>query len=215
MEQNTETNTPVNTPVNTAAETAANIAAGIEAAKAAKEAKVAEAKAAKDKKAAEVAAAKVAKAEKAAADKAAKEAEKAAAKAAKEAKKAEAVAVVKRVQQPAQNGVRRPGPDGLCGRAWALFDSTSAALGMPTPIANVLDEAARQGLNAANVRTEYARWKKFHGLTGRITLPVAEPVPAPETTSTEDADDGDTSADDGDTDTDGNEDGDLTEEVVS
>jgi hypothetical protein len=30
-----------------------------------------------------------------------------------------------------------------------------------------------EGLNAANIRTEYARWKKFHGLAGRIVKPEA------------------------------------------
>jgi len=156
-----------------------------EAAAAAKAQKKAEAAAAKEaakqereaKKAAKQAEAEAAKAAKEAA-KGAKEAEKQAkldaAAAAKQAKidaKAAKEAEREAKRQPEQNGVRRPGPEGKCGQAWSLFDETSTKLGQPTPIADVMDIAKERGLNEANVRTEYARWKKFHGLTGRISLP--------------------------------------------
>ena len=36
-----------------------------------------------------------------------------------------------------------------------------------------MEVAKTQGLNEANVRTEYARWKKFYGIAGRVTLPTA------------------------------------------
>jgi proline-rich inner membrane protein len=32
--------------------------------------------------------------------------------------------------------------------------------------------AHAQELNEANVRTEYARWRKFHGISGRIENPA-------------------------------------------
>lgn len=73
-------------------------------------------------------------------------------------------------QQPTQNGVRRPNPDGLCGQVWALADELSQKLGQAVPIKNLLDAASELGLNSSNVRTEYARWKKFHSLSGRIVL---------------------------------------------
>jgi hypothetical protein len=37
--------------------------------------------------------------------------------------------------------------------------------------------AKEGGLNEANVRTEYARWRKFHGVTGRIS--AAKPTQGP------------------------------------
>jgi len=127
------------------------------------EAKAAEAKAAKRaEREAKKAAAK--------AEKEAKKAEREAARAAKEQAKAAAKAAREANRQPEQNGIRRPGPEGLCGRVWGLADELSATLGQPVPIANLLEAGKAQGLNTSNIRTEYARWKKFHGLTGRITL---------------------------------------------
>ena len=98
-------------------------------------------------------------------------------KAAAEAKKAEreaAKAAKEANRQPEQNGVRRPGAEGKCGRVWAIADRLSAALGQPVPVADVLVEAEAEGLSASNTRCEYARWKKFNGLSGRITKPAAE-----------------------------------------
>lgn len=136
----------------------------------AKAAKKAEAEAAKAEKKAASDAKKKAK-EDAKAETAAKReaaiAEKAAAKAAKEANR-----------QPEQNGVRRPGPDGKCGKAWAVFDELSNKMGQPVPIAEALAESRTQGMNDANVRCEYARWKKFHGIVGRVSKPAVEATPA-------------------------------------
>lgn len=137
-----------------------------QAEKEAKAAAAAEAKAAKD---AERAAKKAA----AEAEKEAKKAEREAAKAAKEQAKLDAKAAKEASRQPEQNGIRRPGPEGLCGQVWGLADKLSQELGQAVPIANLLEDGAAAGLNPSNIRTEYARWKKFHGLTGRITLPTA------------------------------------------
>lgn len=127
-----------------------------------REAKKAAAEAEKEAKKAEREAAKQAKIDAKEAAKAAKEQAKVDAKAAKEASR-----------QPEQNGIRRPGPEGVCGQVWGLADKLSQELGQAVPIANLLEAGVAQGLNPSNIRTEYARWKKFHGLSGRITLPAA------------------------------------------
>lgn len=80
-------------------------------------------------------------------------------------------AVPPRAQQPEQNGIRRPKPDTLCGKAWAIFDSVSAKNGAPASIGEAMELAKDDGQNEANVRAEYARWRKFHGITGRIKRP--------------------------------------------
>jgi membrane protein involved in colicin uptake len=98
--------------------------------------------------------------------------EKAAKKTAAEANKASKLAEKEANRQPEQNGVRRPGPDGLCGQVWTLADTLSAALNAPVAIGALMEAATAKSLNPANVRTEYARWKKFHGLTGRIAAPA-------------------------------------------
>lgn len=123
------------------------------AAEAAKAKRVADAQAKRDAKAAEVQARK----DKAAADKKAKEDAKLAAAAAKEAKK-----------QPEQNGVRRPSPDGKCGKAWALMDQLSQALGQPVAIADLLAVSRTMDMNDNMVRSNYAAWRKFNGVVGRV-----------------------------------------------
>lgn len=161
------------------------------AAAAEKAAKKAEADAAKQAAKEAKAAAKAAKDAEAAAAKAQKEAEKqakleaaAALKAEKEAKKvakiqeAEARKAAKEAaRMPEQNGVRRPKPETLCGQAWAVFDEVSGANGTPASITDALPIALQRGLNEGNVRTEYARWKKFFGLEGRIA-PLPKVAPA-------------------------------------
>ncbi len=145
----------------------------------------AEKAAAAAKKAEENAQAKAAKDAAKAEEKAKKEAEKLAAKEAKEAEKAakaqekiEAAAAAKAAKEankmPEANGVRRPKPETLCGQAWAVFDEVSAKNGAPASIKESLEIAKARGLNEGNVRVEYARWRKFFGITGRIAAPGSE-----------------------------------------
>lgn len=126
------------------------------------------------------------------AKKAAREAEKAAKQAEREAKakereeaKARKLAEREANRMPEQNGIRRPKPDTLCGRVWGLADSLSEQYGQPTPIAELLEAAKTEGLNEGNVKAEYARWRKFHGVTGRVSLPKEEAAEAPAETPVE------------------------------
>ena len=92
----------------------------------------------------------------------------------REAKKAAKQAEREANRMPEQNGIRRPKPDTLCGRAWQIADDLSAKFGQPTPIKDLLEAAEAEGLNAGNVKAEYARWRKFYGITGRVALPKEE-----------------------------------------
>lgn len=144
----------------------------------------ADAKAAADKVKADAKAAKQAASDAAAKLAADAKAKKDVDKAAAEQAKVDAKAAKEAAKQPEQNGVRRPKAEGLCGQAWTLFDSMSRGLGRPVPIADVLAEGGKQKLNPGNMRTEYARWKKFNGISGQVaktvvTPPVAAPAPAP------------------------------------
>lgn len=139
-----------------------------DAAAAAKKAEKAEAKKVKDEAAAK------AKADKAEADKVAKAAAEQAKKdaaAAKEAEKAAAKAAKEATKMPEANNVRRPKPETLCGQAWAVFDEVSAKNGQPASIKESLEVAKGRNLNEGNVRVEYARWRKFFGVTGRVQAP--------------------------------------------
>lgn len=138
--------------------------------KAAKDQAKAEAKAKREQEAADKKAAKEAeKAQK----KADAEAKKAAEKAAKEQAKIDAKAAREATRMPEQNGIRRPKPDTLCGKAWGIFDNVSSKNGAPASIGESMELAKAEGLNEANVRAEYARWRKFHGITGRVEAPKA------------------------------------------
>ena len=139
--------------------------------------KAASDKAAKD---AEKAAAKLKKETEAAERKAKKEAE----KEAKEAEKAQKEAEKAANKMPEQNGVRRPKPDTLCGKAWAIFDGISAKNGAPASIKESLEAARADGLNEGNVKAEYARWRKFYAISGRIAAPTTD-APAETAATTE------------------------------
>jgi membrane protein involved in colicin uptake len=139
-----------------------------EAKKAAKDAEKAAAAEAKE-------AAKAAKAQ----EKADKQKQKEAAMLARNEAKAAKAAQREQAKQPEQNGVRRPKPDGECGKAWALFDQLSQAKGAPVAAAEIRAAMPQHShLNEGNVKAEYPRWKKFHGLSGTIapTAPLAPPA---------------------------------------
>ena len=101
------------------------------------------------------------------------EADKQAALAKKEAEKKAAEEAKLAQKMPEQNGVRRPKPETLCGKAWAIFDGVSAQHGRPATIGESMEIAKAQGLNEGNVRAEYARWRKFFGISGRLPTPGA------------------------------------------
>lgn len=132
----------------------------------------------KDAEKAAAAEAKEAKKAAKAQEKAEKQAQKEAATLARNEAKAAKAAQREQSKQPEQNGVRRPKPDGECGKAWALFDQLSQVKGAPVAAAEIRAELAKgTELNEGNVKAEYPRWKKFHGLSG--TIPPAAPLTPP------------------------------------
>lgn len=105
-------------------------------------------------------------------ERAAKIAEKAAQKAAAEKAKADS-------KMPEMNGVRRPKPDTICGRNWATYDAISAQMGRPCAISEAMAVLRPQGVNDATIRTQYAHWRKYNGVTGRVVPPPPAPVIPP------------------------------------
>lgn len=162
-------NTETKTPEQLAKEAADATAAKEAKAKADKEAKAVAAAAKKEADAK----AKKEKADAAATAKAEAKAKKDAEVKAKADAKAAADAAKASTKMPEQNGVRRPKAEGACGKVWALADQLSGQLGQPVPIANLSAAASAQSINDSTIRTQYALWRKFHGITGRVALPVA------------------------------------------
>jgi hypothetical protein len=107
-----------------------------------------------------------------------KEAEKKAKEDAKAAKKAQAEEAKKTSTMPESNGIRRPKPDTLCGKAWAVMDKMTADQGSPVAISSLLAVTTPMNLNEGNVKAEYARWRKYNSISGRI-LPPAPPAAPP------------------------------------
>lgn len=81
-------------------------------------------------------------------------------------------------KEPEQNGIRKPSVGTLCRAAWDLFDAVTAEMGQTAPISYVLPVALAKNLNEANVKAEYARWKKYHGISGRVAVPVPANIAA-------------------------------------
>lgn len=106
----------------------------------------------------------------AAEDEAAKAAKKAAKAQEKADKKAAAKAAKEAAKQPKQNDVRRPKTGTVTGKVWATFDSLSQSTGSPATIGDAIK--ASTGIPEATVRTQYARWRKFHGISGRAAAPA-------------------------------------------
>ena len=88
-------------------------------------------------------------------------------------KKVTEVTTIERVskiqkERETRNGITRPSEGGKCAAAWAIMDDLTAKRGSPTPFKPVAEEAERQGLNPAMARSNYAVWRKFNGVVGRI-----------------------------------------------
>lgn len=107
-----------------------------------------------------------------AAEKAKRDAERAEKKRLQDEERARKAAEREAKKEPEQNGIRKPGVGTLCRAAWDIFDAVTLELGQTAPISYVLPVALDKGLNEANVKAEYARWKKYMGITGRVSVPV-------------------------------------------
>ncbi len=78
--------------------------------------------------------------------------------------KVKAAKAVKNVQ----NEVTRPAENTTCGKIWALADSISAATHSICPIAALKEHSDLKGVNDHTIKTQYAKWRKFNGVVGRL-----------------------------------------------
>lgn len=70
--------------------------------------------------------------------------------------------------RPQQNGITRPSAGTTCLRVWDLCDSMTVSLGRTVPLSAVIDAAKGLGINQFTARTQYACWRKFNGIFGRV-----------------------------------------------
>lgn len=67
-----------------------------------------------------------------------------------------------------QNDVTRPAENTMCGKIWATADAISVATHGICPIAALKEHSAMQGVNDHTIKTQYAKWRKFNGVVGRL-----------------------------------------------
>jgi len=72
------------------------------------------------------------------------------------------------VQMPEQNGVRQPRPNTNCDVIWQRANAMSQERNAPVAVADLLEVLVADGFNPATVKTQYARWRKFHGIEGVV-----------------------------------------------
>lgn len=71
-------------------------------------------------------------------------------------------------QMPEQNGVREPRPNTNCAAIWSLATSMSTERKATVAVGDLIDAGTAAGFNIATIKTQYARWRKFHGIEGRV-----------------------------------------------
>lgn len=82
-----------------------------------------------------------------------------------------------RVQRTAINGITRPAIGTETGKVWETADAISAQQhGHAAAIVQLKEHPAMKGVNEHTLKTQYARWRKYNGVKGR--LPVIKPVQA-------------------------------------
>ena len=65
-----------------------------------------------------------------------------------------------------QNGLKRPSTGSTCALIWAACDRITSEKGSTCTSGELF--AACNGLNECTLRTQYARWRQFNGVTGRL-----------------------------------------------
>ena len=73
-----------------------------------------------------------------------------------------------RAEKIIQHGITRPNPETLCGKIWAAADELSATSHGVATIASLKLHSNTQGVNEHTIKTQYARWRAFNGVTGRL-----------------------------------------------
>lgn len=68
--------------------------------------------------------------------------------------------------RPEQNGLKRPSKGSTCAIIWDTCDRITSESSATCTSAQLFN--ALQGYNDCTLRTQYARWRQFNGITGRL-----------------------------------------------
>lgn len=76
-----------------------------------------------------------------------------------------------RAQRQSLNGITRPAEGTETGKVWATADRISASQnGHPAAIAQLKADPVLHGINEHTLKTQYARWRHFNGIKGRMVI---------------------------------------------
>lgn len=76
-----------------------------------------------------------------------------------------------RADKNARNGITRPADGTITGKVWAAADAISISQGgTPATVAAVKAHPITAGINDHTVKTQYARWRQFNGVKGRLQV---------------------------------------------
>ena len=75
--------------------------------------------------------------------------------------------------RPESNGVKRPSTGTVCASIWDIASSLSlfkqdGSIQQISRLIHVVAAAEAAGINKYTARTQYARWRVFHGFTGKV-----------------------------------------------
>lgn len=73
-----------------------------------------------------------------------------------------------KVVMPEQNGITQPKAGTSCAAIWDKANAMSSEIGKPVAVGDLMKVLVAEGYNEATIKTQYARWRKFHGVEGRI-----------------------------------------------
>lgn len=81
-------------------------------------------------------------------------------------KEAEKTGKTIEANRPEQNGLKRPSKSSTCCIIWDTCDRITSEKAATCTSAELFN--ALQGYNDCTLRTQYARWRQFNGITGRL-----------------------------------------------
>ena len=66
------------------------------------------------------------------------------------------------------NGVKRPSVGTICAQVWDIASAMAKELGRTPTLSEVTKACMSTNINQFTARTQYARWRVFNGITGRL-----------------------------------------------
>lgn len=73
------------------------------------------------------------------------------------------------VSKDTKNGVTRPKAGTATGKVWEHSDRITASAKRTAARAEVMEAAKKDGVNDATIATQYGKWRRYNGITGRVT----------------------------------------------